>query len=464
MKHQTERKLMGLLIAALLVLAAAGPRASAAALSPTVPTGLITVPPGSPIEIAVAAMYDYGAAQDLFDAIAMAVADYGNIRGFEVQDNHYDSGCDQAGGENAASAIIANTQNVGVVGPFCSLSTRGAAPIFEANGVVMISPSNTAADLSAFGPNIFNRVVLEDPYYEGWDAAISALPSVQDWQAEFLAEFGRQPDGLAKYAYDATTLLLRRIDQVSALNGGNLEIDRAELATAVRETFDFAGVTGQIVLAFNGDRINTLAQAVRVDQFKNATLAEAWSWVDEDPTHWSLTDRPGYLRIMTQEEAHNWLVRRVPYRDLVIRTHLYFTPTQNFQFAGLTVFLDADNRLSFGRAYCDTPAPDCVENGIYFDHVEGGQLIGSNFATATSVPDEVYLRLVRQQSSYTGYFSPNGTEWIEVGTHGIGFEPTGMGLFAQNQGALSEIPADFDYFAWAHAYNRVFLPISVNKP
>jgi hypothetical protein len=338
----------------------------------------------------------------------------------------------------------------------------GAGPIFEANGIVMISASNTGSNVPSSGPNIFNRVVLEDPFFVDWDVKISALASVQSWQADFLALYGRQPDEFAKYTYDATTLLLKRIEQVSQLNGGNLEIDRAKLATAVRDTHSFTGVTGQVALAFNGNRVNTKAQSVSLDPFTSTTLDEAWDWVDEDPTHWSLTDRPGYLRITTQAEPHNRVLRRFPVQDFEIRTHMYFTPTENFQFAGLTVFLDSENHLSFGRAFCGF-TPPCVDNGIYYDHVEGGVAVGSNFATATSVPDEVYLRIVRRGSSYTGYFSTNGTEWVEVGTHDIGFTPAGVGLYALNQTAVIEIPADFDYFVLQQQNAKVFLPISIKR-
>jgi hypothetical protein len=453
-----------LFVAAVLCLAGTAPASPALAVSHTAAqNGPVIITPGNPIEIAVALDFNWPTVQDWFDAVEMAFADYGDIKGFALQQNHYDAGCDTPNGENAANAIVANAQNAGVIGPLCSSSTVGAAPIFEANGFVMISPSNTGSSVPSFGPNIFNRVVLEDPYFEDWEIAIESLASVQSWQADFLAQYGRQPDLFAKYTYDATTLLLTRIKQVSKLNGGNLEIDRAKLATAVRDTFDFRGVTGQIALAFNGNRVNTLEQAVRLDPFASSTLGEAWYWMDEDPTHWSLTARPGFMRIITQEPAHNWLLRRAPDRDFEIRTHLYFKPAENYQFAGLTVFLDGENHLSFGRAFCDTSHLDCVGNGIYYDHVEGGQMVGSNYATATSVQNEVYLRIVRQEASYTGYFSTNGMEWIEVGTHGIGFKPAGIGLYARNQSAVSEIPADFDYFALSHQYLKVFLPVAVKK-
>jgi beta-xylosidase len=143
-----------------------------------------------------------------------------------------------------------------------------------------------------------------------------------------------------------------------------------------------------------------------------------------------------------------------------IRTHLLFTPVENFQIAGLTVYQDEDNYLHFSRAYCDYPPPGCVGNGIYFDRVENGVFEGSNFATASAVTGEVYLRVIREGNNYTASFSTNGTSWTEVGTHSIGFEPDKVGLVAINQGpAISEVAADFDYFALTSEYFMFYLPL-----
>ena len=40
----------------------------------------------------VAMYYSWPTVQDLFDAVEMALADYGDIKGFDVWDNHYDAG------------------------------------------------------------------------------------------------------------------------------------------------------------------------------------------------------------------------------------------------------------------------------------------------------------------------------------------------------------------------------------
>lgn len=225
----------------------------------TQPTTKVIVPPGSPVEIATTFWSGWPELQDWYDAMQLAFYDYGPIQDFSLQRNDYDGGCDEATGAVAATAVVSHTQNVGVIGPLCSSSARGGAPILETAGVVMISPSNTAADLGTYGPTIFNRVVLADPEFTPWDYRVSFLPSVYAWESGFETLYGHRPELFARYVYDATMLLLRRIDEVGMVDGdGNLVIDRTELANAVRNTAGFAGVTGDVTLEADGDRLDTL--------------------------------------------------------------------------------------------------------------------------------------------------------------------------------------------------------------
>ena len=97
------------------------------------------------------------------------------------------------------------------------------------------------------------------------------------------------------------------------------------------------------------------------DDFDSPTLDSRWFWVNEDPSHWSLTERPGFMRITAQEGGENLLLQAAPADDYVIETRLLFEPTQNIQRAGLFIFQDRTitSRLS-GRtatmARPDVPA------------------------------------------------------------------------------------------------------------
>ena len=206
-----------------------------------------------------------------------------------------------------------------------------------------------------------------------------------------------------------------------------------------------------------------------IDDFEAPTLDGQWFWVREDPSHWSIIERPGFLRITTQQggligtggNAKNLLVRRAPVGSFEIETRVLFTPTENFQMAGLLVGQDDDNFLMLGRAYCDL-APPYFGNAIYFDHEERGAFFDENYAMTTTVPGEAYLRIVREGTVFTGYVSENAEDWMLVGVHTAvsGLIPSLVGLAAEPSWmAVAEIPADFDYFRLDDRSYAVLLPL-----
>jgi len=187
------------------------------------------------------------------------------------------------------------------------------------------------------------------------------------------------------------------------------------------------------------------------DDFDGA-LAAGWSWMREDPTHWNQTDAPGTLRIVLQpggigsiasSPANNLLLRQAPEGDFEIVTLVHFTPTSNYQFAGLLIYQDDANAVQFGRAFCSAPG-GCAGNGIYFDRAQHGEF-GENYATATTNPSEAYLRLRREGTTYTGIYSEDGANWIVIGEHRADLTPLRVGLIAA-QAYAAETTADFDYF------------------
>ena len=186
----------------------------------------------------------------------------------------------------------------------------------------------------------------------------------------------------------------------------------------------------------------------------NGSLADGWRWVRENSSKWNLTQNSGFLRLYdspykSDRETQNMLLRGAPGGDFAIKTHVFFEPKTNFQFAGLTIYQDDENTISFGRAFCDTPNI-CVGNGIYFDYVTGGTWAGNNFATQIDDSNEAYLLLERHGDVIKAFFSYDGLSWIEIGSHTLesGFLVTGVGLVASGDYDKSDadIHADFDYF------------------
>jgi hypothetical protein len=266
-------------VAAALAAGAVGPAAAAA--------NQVVVPHGAPVQLAVvldksdsvAPLYTAG----IRNAIQMAVQLHPRIHGFPIRLNDgFDAPCvgDGAFAQNLAdaAAVVANPQNVAVLGHFCSAPLGGvtfpgpcpsppptsALSLYQQNGVVLISGSTTNACLPAIGPTVFNATIVPDPGSDLWYSQVTALPSDRLWQLFYRAEFGVAPTGFADLYFDATRLLLTRLDQTARAFGGQLVIDRQALARAVRQTTRFPGVTCTIALdPATGFRIDDQAALAR---------------------------------------------------------------------------------------------------------------------------------------------------------------------------------------------------------
>lgn len=297
------------------------------------------------------------------------------------------------------------------------------------------------------------------------------MPGYAAFNAAYVAasfpEYGDEAQMWGAFAYDAAKIILDAIDQADST-------DPADIRAAIAGTPEHEGVVGSYqgfdakgdVIPQWGDMLRSLnsdwlslhpdpatlpVYSYWVDDFDSPTLGSEWSWINEDPTHWSLTDNPGFLRIALQPtNGTNWLVQPMPAGDFDIQTSLEFTPTANFQIAGLLLYGADDTLMLLGRAFCGFGYPICVEgNGIYFDHNEEGVTISDNFATRTPYEGNAFLRIIHQDDNYTAYVSEDGADWWLVGRHVTGpeIELTSIGL-ATGTGTqpVGEVFADFDFF------------------
>ena len=166
--------------------------------------------------------------------------------------------------------IVDNTQNAAVLGHICSAGFAGALQIYESAGIVTISGSASFSSLPGFGPTVFNRThVVSDAQGDAgdlWSMQVAGLPSVLEWEQEYEARFGEAPflEPLPALSFDAASLLLKRIQQVSRIVDGNLVIDRGKLAQAVRASTKYQGVTCKVTLdPATGNRLNDQAALAR---------------------------------------------------------------------------------------------------------------------------------------------------------------------------------------------------------
>ena len=114
--------------------------------------GVVEIKPGEPIVLAgalVIAGPDASLGTDSMRGIEIAIDDLGGeLLGHKIELIKEDTGCNPEGGQAAATKLAANPKLVAIVGTSCSSEARVMAPVINDAGMVMVSPSNTAPDLT----------------------------------------------------------------------------------------------------------------------------------------------------------------------------------------------------------------------------------------------------------------------------------------------------------------------------
>jgi branched-chain amino acid transport system substrate-binding protein len=113
--------------------------------------GCVDIAPDDPVHIAysfVLSGADESLGTDTKRGAEMAVEAKGEILGHPIELTGEDSLCSAEGGQTAATKLAADPTLVGVIGTNCSSAARAAIPIICGANIAMISPSNTAIDLT----------------------------------------------------------------------------------------------------------------------------------------------------------------------------------------------------------------------------------------------------------------------------------------------------------------------------
>ncbi|MBW7883493.1 MAG: branched-chain amino acid ABC transporter substrate-binding protein [Caldilineaceae bacterium] len=162
--------------------AAATEEAAAGGFTCDDPLGCVEVKAGDPIKVGYALVVS-GANESLgvdsVRGIELAVADVGGeLLGHPVQIVGEDDGCSPEGGQASATKLASDKSIVAVIGTSCSSAARVGVPILSEAGMSIISPSNTAPDLTdpashspgyfrtAHNDKVQGRVVAEFAYNE----------------------------------------------------------------------------------------------------------------------------------------------------------------------------------------------------------------------------------------------------------------------------------------------------------
>jgi branched-chain amino acid transport system substrate-binding protein len=135
--------------------APAATQASGGAFTCSDAIGCVDIGPNDPIHIAYALVVS-GANESLGidsrNGAEIAIDDAGGqILGHPVKFDGEDEGCSAEGGQTAGTKLASDPTIVAVIGTSCSSAARVAVPLLSKAGFSIVSPSNTAPDLTEAG-------------------------------------------------------------------------------------------------------------------------------------------------------------------------------------------------------------------------------------------------------------------------------------------------------------------------
>jgi regulation of enolase protein 1 (concanavalin A-like superfamily) len=186
--------------------------------------------------------------------------------------------------------------------------------------------------------------------------------------------------------------------------------------------------------------------------FDSDTLDPGLTLLRENPSFYSLTERPGYFRLKTQKQSlntypqtppttENILLTACPDEDFVVETFMEFVPTLAYHQAGLVIYEDDDHFIKFASAINPgLPQPRFFQ----FYTQNGAETTYTNLAANLN---QVYLRIERVGDTYAGYYSSDGTTYVLVDAFTNPLETPSAGFIGENGSIGTATPAiaDYDY-------------------
>ncbi len=184
------------------------------------------------------------------------------------------------------------------------------------------------------------------------------------------------------------------------------------------------------------------------DDFTGSIQA-GWIWQNEIPPRWTISP-DGWLEVNGEDASllrdgmqTNLLCRNAPEGDFQITVHLSADPVANFQQATLYLYRDGENYIAMNRGFCGF----CLEggNGMYMEYKIAGSMGSYKAKTQDS---DVFLRLVSQEQSVTGYYALEPDVWEYFGKVGNYLSDTQICLGVSNvdtEGVNADLLGRFDY-------------------
>lgn len=197
------------------------------------------------------------------------------------------------------------------------------------------------------------------------------------------------------------------------------------------------------------------------DYFTDEVLRPEWCFLGYTYRfRWSLTDRPGWLRLTPKSSTKgNTLLKNDGEHNYSLITRVDFQPTSTSDEAGLWI-MRGDETMHIKLV---STKDETGNNTIAFSFKD------KKFETANSAGDTVWLKMVRVNHIITGYLSENNSDWIEVG-EGIDIsEIDGFSDFSTFTGSRQGLyvagkkEAFFDMYIYRDAYTPILAECPANQ-
>lgn len=251
-------------------------------------------------------------------------------------------------------------------------------------------------------------------------------------------------DGAGQYPQEAIAAYRSTVDAAKAvsMNGSSTANDWIHAMNALK------AAKWQLVVSVN----DPIPQGAVTDSFATGTLDPAWSIYREDAARWSLTAKPGSLRLQTLSgDSHqtsnslkNVFLRKAPEGDFAITTKVTAPVAKNHQQAGLIIWQNEDNYVRLGHVW------DTV--GSTGKSLETAVERNAVYTKATNMAkhpgtDTVYLQIKKTGNVYTTHYW-DGAAWAPAADP-VQADLTNLqiGFYGLSAGDNTSMTADFDYFS-----------------
>lgn len=196
-----------------------------------------------------------------------------------------------------------------------------------------------------------------------------------------------------------------------------------------------------------------------VDQFDGTALGPDWDVLNPDPTRWSLTERPGYLRVQSltgdthqaTNNARNLFLQDIPAGDFEVVTKVEAPVSLDYQSAGILAWQDTDNYVRASLAHVGFAGGQVLENAL-----EVGAAFSSTFTARPGSTSEV-LKLTRAGDVFTTSYW-DGTAWVQAAQVTAALDVQKVGVYALSAQNGTAVTADFDYFALVAPQGQPVVP------